>query len=109
MDEDDSLIKQGRARSVNEGVNLQSKAQEKGKQVMGKGRLKKIAREKGKIKDEETLAQIKEIGIKRSRWFEASEEGEARPPKRLCEVQFSGNANSLFEMVATAGQRRREK
>ena len=41
MDEDDSPIKQGRAHSVNEGVNLQAKAQEKGKQVMGWGRLKK--------------------------------------------------------------------
>ena len=70
---------------------------------------KKIAREKGKIKDEETLAQIKEIGIKHSRQFKASEEGEARPLKRLCEVQFSGNADSLFETMAIAGQHLREQ
>nr|POF00796.1 hypothetical protein CFP56_70912 [Quercus suber] len=105
MDEDDSPIKQGGAVSVNEEVSLQAKAQEKGKQVMSKGRLKKIAREKGKTKDEETLAQFKEMGIKRLRRFEASEDDEARPLKRLCEEKFLGNANLLFEAAATALQR----
>jgi len=48
-------------------VIFQAKANEKGKQIMGKGSLKKVARAKGKISDEQTLAQMKEIGIKRLR------------------------------------------
>ena len=46
---------------------FQAKANEKGKQIMGKGSLKKVARAKGKTSDEQTLAQMKEIGIKRLR------------------------------------------
>ena len=57
-----------------DGVIFQTKANEKGKQIMGKGSLKKVACAKGKTSDEQTLAQMKEIGTKRLRGKEVSEE-----------------------------------
>ena len=53
--------------TVKAGMIFQAKAKEKGKQILGKGSLKKIVRAKGRTNDEQTLAQLKVIGIKRLR------------------------------------------
>ena len=53
--------------TVKAGMIFQAKAKEKGKQILGKGILKKIVRAKGRTNDEQTLAQLKVIGIKRLR------------------------------------------
>ena len=59
---------------VKAGMIFQVKAKEKGEQILGKGSLKKIARAKGRTNDEQTLAQLKVIGIKRLRGKEISED-----------------------------------
>ena len=75
---------------------------------MGKGSLKKVARAKGKTNNEQTLAQMMEVGTKRLRGKEVSEEENTRAQKRFCETVHSGLANSALEM-ATTGQCCREK
>ena len=45
---------------------------------MGKGSLKKIARAKGKTNIEQTLTQMMEVGTKRLRGKEVSEEEDTR-------------------------------
>ena len=82
-----------------DGVIFQTKANEKGKQIMGKGSLKKVACAKGKTSDEQTLAQMKEIGTKRLRGKEVSEEENTRAQKRLCEMVLSGLADSVIELI----------
>ena len=84
---------------VKNGVIFQAKANEKGKQIRGKGSLKKVARAKGKTSDEQTLALMKEIGTKRLRGKEVSEEENTRAQKRLCETCLSGLADSVIESV----------
>ena len=66
---------------------------------MGKGSLKTVACAKGKTSDEQTLAQMKEIGTKHLRGKEVSEEENTRAQKHLCETVFSGLANSVIESV----------
>lgn len=44
------------ANAVQVGVIFQAKAQGKGKQILGKGNLKKVARAKGKVNEDQTLA-----------------------------------------------------
>nr|POE99665.1 hypothetical protein CFP56_18994 [Quercus suber] len=78
----DSPVKMNAASAVQVGVIFQGKANEKGKQILGKGSLKKVARAKGKASDDQTLAQMMEIGTKRLRAKEASEEENNRAPKR---------------------------
>lgn len=86
-----------------DGVYSQSQAHDECKQLKGKGRWKKIAREKGQNKDEEMLAHDTATRVKRLIKFEALVEVEARPPKRFCEAQLSGDANFFNETVAAAG------
>ena len=66
---------------------------------MGKGSLKKVAYAKGKTSDEQTLAQMKEIGTKRLRGKEVSEEENTWAQKRLCEMVLSGLADSVIELI----------
>ena len=61
--------------------------------------MKKVACAKGKVSDDQTLAQMLKIGAKRLRANEASEEENNRARKRLCEPVNSGLANSIFETV----------
>ena len=75
---------------------------------MGKGSLKKIARAKGKTNIEQTLTQMMEVGTKRLRGKEVSEEEDTRAQKHFCETIHSGLADSTLEM-ATAEQCCREK
>ena len=74
------------------GVIFQAKAQGKGKQILGKGNLKKVARAKGKASDDQTLAQMLKSGAKRWRATDASEEETIRASKRLCEPVNLGPA-----------------
>uniref|UniRef100_A0A7N2QZ38 CCHC-type domain-containing protein n=1 Tax=Quercus lobata TaxID=97700 RepID=A0A7N2QZ38_QUELO len=74
------------------GVIFQAKAQGKGKQILGKGNLKKVACAKGKASDDQTLAQMLKFGAKRWRATEASEEETIRASKRLCELVNLGPA-----------------
>ena len=53
---------------------FQAKVNEKGKQILGKGSLKKVARAKGKASDYQTFPRMMEIGTKRLRTKEASAE-----------------------------------
>ena len=62
---------------------------------MGKGNLKKVARAKGKVSDDQTLAQMLKFGAKRLRVTEASEEENNRAPKRLCEPISSGLVDAV--------------
>uniref|UniRef100_A0A7N2MQT9 CCHC-type domain-containing protein n=1 Tax=Quercus lobata TaxID=97700 RepID=A0A7N2MQT9_QUELO len=73
-------------------VTGQAKAQGKGKQILGKGNLKKVARAKGKASDDQTLAQMLKFGAKRWRATEASEEETIRASKRLCKPVNLGPA-----------------
>ena len=88
--EKDSPVKKNAANAVQVGVIFQAKANEKGKQILGKGSLKNVARAKGKASDDQTLAQMMEIGTKRLKAKEASEEENNRAPKRFCESVNSG-------------------
>ena len=63
-DEKDNPIKNREARTDKDGAIFQAKANEKGKQIMGKGNLKKVAHVKGKTNNEQTLTQMMEIGTK---------------------------------------------
>ena len=92
-------MKKNAANAVQVGVIFQAKTNEKGKQILGKGSLKKVARAKGKASDDQTLAQMMEIGTKRLRAKEASEEENNGAPKQFCELVNSGLADSVFEPV----------
>uniref|UniRef100_A0A7N2R9S6 Uncharacterized protein n=1 Tax=Quercus lobata TaxID=97700 RepID=A0A7N2R9S6_QUELO len=72
--EKDNPEKKNPANAIQVGVIFQAKAHGKGKQIMGKGNLKKAARAKGKVSDDQTLAQMLKIGTKRLRPNEASKE-----------------------------------
>ena len=80
--EKDSLVKKSAASTVKDGVIFQAKANEKGKQILGKGSLKKVARAKGKTNNEQTLAQMMEVGTKRLRGKEVSKEEDTQAPLR---------------------------
>ena len=54
--EKDSLVKKSAASTIKDGVIFQAKANEKGKQILGKGSLKKVAHAKEKASDHQTLA-----------------------------------------------------
>ena len=107
-DEKDSPIKNREARADKDGAIFQAKANEKGKQIMGKGNLKKVAHVKGKTNNEQTLTQMMKIGTKCLRGKEVLEEEDTQAQKRFCETIHSGLADSALEM-ATAGQCCREK
>ena len=57
------------------------------------------ANEKGKQSDEQTLAQMKEIGTKRLRGKEVSKEEKTWAQKRFCEIVLSGLVDSVIELV----------
>ena len=97
--EKDNPVQKNPTNAVQVGVIFQAKANEKGKQILGKGSLKKVARAKGKVSDDQTLAQMLKIGAKHLRVNEASEEENNRAPKCLCELVNSGLADSVFETV----------
>ena len=101
-DEKDNPIKNKEVRIVKDDAIFQAKANEKGKQIMGKGSLKKVAHVKGKTNNEQTLTQMMEIGTKCLRGKEVSEEEETLVQKCFCETIHSGLADSALEM-ATAG------
>ena len=107
-DEKDSPIKNREACTDKDGAIFQAKANEKGKQIMGKGNLKKVAHVKGKTNNEQTLTQMMEIGTKCLRGKEVLEEEDTRAQKHFCETIHSGLADSALEM-ATTGQCCREK
>ena len=88
--------------TVKAGMIFQAKAKEKGKQILGKGSLKKIVRAKGRTNDEQTLAQLKVIGIKRLRGKEISEDKDTR--ERSCETVPSDFADFVSVVAVTAGQ-----
>ena len=75
---------------------------------MGQGSLKKVAHVKGKTNNEQTLAQMMEIGTKCLRGKEVSEEEDTRAQKCFYETVHSRLADSALEM-ATAEQCCREK
>ena len=97
--EKDSLVKKSVASTVKDGVLFQAKANEKGKQILGKGSLKKVAFAKGKASDDQTLAQMMEIGTKRLRGKEASKEKNIWAQKSFCETVKSGLTDSILEPV----------
>ena len=97
--EKDNPEKKNSANDVQVGVIFQAKAHGKGKQILGKGNLKTVARAKGKVSDDQTLAQMLKIGAKRLRANEASEEENNRVPKRLCEPVNSGLTDNVFGIV----------
>ena len=101
-DEKDNPIKNKEVRIVKDDAIFQAKANEKGKQIMGKGSLKKVAHVKGKTNNEQTLTQMMEIGTKCLRGKEVSEEEETLVQKCFYETIHSGLADSALEM-ATAG------
>lgn len=82
----------------------------KGNQIKVKGKLKKIAREKGQhVQEINMQAQDNIIGLKRQGRLDFMDEEESRPQKKVCETQPSGaDGTSLLLMVAT-GQRHREQ
>ena len=90
--------------TVKASMIFQAKAKEKGKQILGKGSLKKIARAKGRTNDEQTLAQLKVMGIKHLRGKEISEDEDTRAKKRSCETVSSDFADSVLVVAVTAGQ-----
>nr|POF22735.1 hypothetical protein CFP56_08416 [Quercus suber] len=95
----DNPEKKNSANAVHVGVIFQAKAHGKGKQILGKGNLKKVARVKGKVSDDQTLAHILKFGAKRMSANEASEEENNRAPKRLCEPVNSSLACTVFGTV----------
>lgn len=103
MEEVTSPIKQGTGHTATDGVDLQAQVQDEYKQIKSKGSWKKLARKRGKNKEEEMLVHKTEIGAKRLIKFEASKETHVRPQKRVRVVQPLGIANSLNETAATAG------
>ena len=57
------------------------------------------ANEKGKQRDEQTFAQMKEIGTKRLRGKEVSKEEKTQAQKCFCEIVLSGLADFAIELV----------
>ena len=80
--ENERPLQNRKASTVKDGVIFQAKANEKGKQS-----------------NEQTLAQMKEIGTKRLRGKEVSNEENTRAQKCFCETVFSGLADSVIEPV----------
>nr|POE50971.1 hypothetical protein CFP56_31125 [Quercus suber] len=76
-----------------------AKAHGKGKQILGKGNLKKVACAKGKVSDDQILAQMLKFRAKRLRANEASKEENNRAPKRLYELVNLGLAGAVFRTV----------
>ena len=70
------------ASTVKDGVIFQAKANEKGKQS-----------------NEQTFAQMKEIGTKHLRGKEVSKQENTRAQKCFCETVLSGLADSVIESV----------
>ena len=97
--EKDNPEKKNLANAVQVGVIFQAKTHGKRKQILGKGNLKKVAHPKGKVSDDQTLAQMLKIGAKHLRANEASEEENNWAPKHLCEPVNSGLANAVFGIV----------
>ena len=97
--EKDNPEKKNPTNAVQVGVIFQAKACGKRKQILGKGNLKKVAHPKGKVSDDQTLAQMLKIGAKHLRANEASEEENNWAPKHLCEPVNSGLANAVFRIV----------
>ena len=95
--EKDNPEKKNLANAVQVGIIFQAKAHGKGKQIMGKGNLKKAARTKGKVSDDQTLAQMLKIGAKHLRANEASEEENSQTPKPS--VNQSTLADAVFGTV----------
>ena len=95
--------------TVKAGMTFQAKAKEKGKQILGKGSLKKIACAKGRTNDEQTLAQLKVIGIKRLRGKETLEDEDTCAKKCSCEIVPSDFVDFVLEVAATAWQRLRDQ
>ena len=54
-------MKKNPANAVQVGVIFQAQVHGKGKQILGKGNLKKVAHVKGKVSDDQTLAQMLKI------------------------------------------------
>ena len=71
------------AKAAHVGVIFQAKAQGKGKQILGKGNMKKVARAKGKASDDQTLVQMLKFEAKRWRVTEALEEENIRDRKSV--------------------------
>ena len=80
--ENERPVQNREASTVKDGVIFQAKANEKGKQS-----------------DEQTLAQMKEIGTKRLRGKEVSKQENTRAQKHFCETVLSGLVDSVIELV----------
>ena len=80
--ENERPLQNRKASTVKDGVIFQAKANEKGKQS-----------------DEQTLAQMKEIGTKRLRGKEVSKEENTWAQNCFCETVLSGLADSVIESV----------
>ena len=93
--EKDNPVMKNLANAVQVGVIFQAKAHGKGKQIWGKGNLKKVARAKGKVSDDQTLTQMLKFGAKHLRVTKASKEENNRAPKRLCEPINLGLADAV--------------
>ena len=92
-------MKKNAANAVQVGVIFQAKANEKGKQILGKGSLKIVAHVKEKVSDYQTLAQMLKIAAKCLKANDASEEENNQAPKCLCEQVNSSLSDSVFELV----------
>ena len=97
--EKDSLVKKSTASIVKDVLIFQAKTNEKVKQILGKGSLKKVSHAKGKVSDDQTLVQMMEIRTKRLRGKEALQEKNPGAQKRFCETVKSGLTDSVLEPI----------
>ena len=82
--------------------------QYKEKKPKTKGRLKKLAREKGLTRDEVMLDHEGDIGLKRRGKLENLEEEEDKKLKKKCVEVLTSDALVLAESVVAGRQHRRE-
>ena len=74
----------------------------KEKKTQGRGKLKQEAKEKGKARNLNILAQPPLVGTKRGERPKGFENGNERPYKRACEVHnFGDNQMDVISMMAT--------
>ena len=92
--------------STNQAIGLSPKTNKK---ATGRGKIKRMAREKNVAQEEKVISLSIQSGKKRLGNFEALTEGEERGQKRICGELDNNSPNSFDEMAVAAWQHHREQ
>jgi len=105
-----SPVKPKEKKNTSEEVKKQELGPDQTKKPRAKGRLKKIAREKGKAQEVEILEQAQEVSKKKTCNIEMLIKSDGRAQKRICEGSYDrGGGDLLDETIVAAEQHRRDQ